>query len=235
MDTLGSLEAIVDMIKEKNIPIQKADIGEVNKKDVIDATIVAEKTPEYAAILCFNVNVHSDAQEEIEVNDIKVFSNNVIYNLIDDFERWMLDTIESIKTDSLKDLQMPAKIELLPDHTFRSSKPAIVGVEVLGGKIHTQQMLIRQDNKRVGRIRQIQENQESVQEATKGKQVAISIRGPTVGRQIKEGDVLYVDIPERHAVLLMKKYRDMITNDDAKILEELAVIKRENVSKYWGW
>ncbi|NPD87318.1 MAG: translation initiation factor IF-2 [Asgard group archaeon] len=235
VDTLGSLEAIVDMIKEKNIPIQKADVGEVNKKDVIDAAIVADKTPEYAAILCFNVNVHSDAQEEIEVNDIKVFSNNVIYNLIDDFERWMIDTREAIKTDSLKDLQMPAKIELLPDHTFRSSKPAIVGVEVLGGKIHPQQMLIRQDNKRVGRIRQIQERQESVQEATKGKQVAISIRGPTVGRQIKEGDVLYVDIPERHAVLLMKKYRDMITNDDAKILEELAVIKRENVSKYWGW
>ncbi|MCG3219791.1 MAG: translation initiation factor IF-2 [Candidatus Heimdallarchaeota archaeon] len=235
VDTLGSLEAIVDMLKEKNIPIQKADIGEVNKKDVIDATIVAEKTPEYAAILCFNVNVHPDTQEEIEVNDIKVFSNNVIYNLIDDFERWMIDTKEAIKTDSLKDLQMPAKIELLPDHTFRSSKPAIVGVEVLGGKIHPQQMLIRQDNKRVGRIRQIQEKQESVQEATKGKQVAISIRGPTVGRQIKEGDILYVDIPEKHAVLLMKRYRDMITNDDAKILEELAVIKKENVSKYWGW
>ena len=235
VDTLGSLEAIVDMIKEKNIPIQKADVGEVNKKDVIDAAIVAEKTPEYAAILCFNVNVHPGAQEEIEVNDIKIFSNNVIYNLIDDFERWMIDTREAIKTDSLKDLQMPAKIELLPDHTFRSSKPAIVGVEVLGGKIHPQQMLIRQDNKRVGRIRQIQERQESVQEATKGKQVAISIRGPTVGRQIKEGDILYVDIPEKHAVLLMKRYRDMITNDDAKILEELAVIKKENVSKYWGW
>ena len=235
VDTLGSLEAIVDMIKEKNIPIQKADVGEVNKKDVIDAAIVAEKTPEYAAILCFNVNIHSDAQEEIEVNDIKVFHNNVIYNLIDDFERWMIDTKEAIKVDSLKDLRMPAKIELLPDHTFRSSKPAIVGVEVIGGKIRPQQMLIREDNKRVGRIHQIQDRQESVQEATKGKQVAISIRGPTVGRQIKEGDVLYVDIPERHAVLLMKKYKDMISNDDVKILEELAAIKRENVSKYWGW
>ena len=235
VDTLGSLEAIVDMIKEKNIPIQKADVGEVNKKDVIDAAIVAEKTPEYAAILCFNVDVHTDAQEEIEVNDIKVFRNNVIYNLIDEFERWMIDTKEAIKVDSLKDLRMPAKIQLLPNHTFRSSKPAIIGVEVLGGKIQPQQMLIREDNKRVGRIHQIQDRQESVQEATKGKQVAISIRGPTVGRQIKEGDFLYVDIPERHAVLLMKKYRDMITNDDAKILEELAAIKRANVSKYWGW
>ena len=235
VDTLGSLEAIVDMLKEKNIPIQKADVGDVNKKDVIDAAIVAERKPEYASILCFNVNVLPDAQEEVVINDIKVFSNNVIYNLIDDYERWMLDVIESIKSQSLKDLTMPGKITLLPNMTFRSSKPAVMGIEVLGGIIHPGSMLIREDNKRVGRIHQIQDNQESVREAIKGKQVAISIRGPTVGRQIKEGDILYVDIPEKHAVLFMKKYRDMISNDDANILEELAKIKKEHVNKFWGW
>ena len=235
VDTLGSLEALVDMIKEKNIPIQKADIGDVNKKDVIDAAIVGEKTPEYSAILCFNVNVLAGAQEEVEVNDIKIFSSDVIYNLIDDYERWMLDVKESIKSDSLKDLMMPGKITILPDHTFRASKPAIVGIEVLGGRIAPRLMLIREDNKRVGRIHQLQDQQESVQEVGKGKQVAMSIRGPTVGRQIKEGDVLYIDVPEKHAVLLMMRYRDMITADDVKILEELAKIKRENVNKFWGW
>ncbi len=234
VDTLGSLEAIVDMIKEKNIPIQKADIGDVNKKDVIDAAIVGEKTPEYSAILCFNVNVLDGAQEEVEVNDIKIFSSNVIYNLIDDYERWMIDVKESIKTDSLKDLMMPGKILLLPNHTFRASKPAIVGIEVLGGRIAPKLMLIREDNKRVGRIRQLQDQQESVREVRKGKQVAMSIRGPTVGRQIREGDILYVDVPEKHAVLLMKRYRDMITADDIEILEELTKIKREHVSKFWG-
>ncbi|MCK4972447.1 MAG: translation initiation factor IF-2, partial [Candidatus Heimdallarchaeota archaeon] len=235
VDTLGSLEALVDMIKEKNIPIQKADIGDVNKKDVIDAAIVGEKTPEYSAILCFNVNVLAGAQEEVEVNDIKIFSSDVIYNLIDDYERWMLDVKESIKSDSLKDLMMPGKITILPNHTFRASKPAIVGIEVLGGRIAPRLMLIREDNKRVGRIHQLQDQQESVQEVGKGKQVAMSIRGPTVGRQIKEGDVLYIDVPEKHAVLLMMRYRDMITADDVKILEELAKIKRENVNKFWGW
>jgi len=147
----------------------------------------------------------------------------------------MLDVIESIKSQSLKDLTMPGKITLLPNMTFRSSKPAVIGIEVLGGIIHPGSMLIREDNKRVGRIHQIQDNQESVREAIKGKQVAISIRGPTVGRQIKEGDILYVDIPEKQAVLFMKKYRDMISNDDANILEELANIKKEHVNKFWGW
>ncbi|MCG3259639.1 MAG: translation initiation factor IF-2, partial [Candidatus Heimdallarchaeota archaeon] len=204
VDTLGSLEALVDMIKEKNIPIQKADIGDVTKIDVIDAAIVANKTPEFAAILCFNVDVLPGAQEEVEVNGIQVFNERVIYNLIDNFERWMIDTKDAIKSESLKDLTMPGKITILPNHTFRANKPAIVGVEVVGGRIKTTQMLIREDGQRVGRIRQIQDNQETIGEATKGKQVAISIRGPTVGRQIKEEDSLYVDVPEKHAVLLMK-------------------------------
>ncbi len=235
VDTLGSLEALVDMLKEKNIPIQKADVGDVTKIDVIDAAIVANKTPEYAAILCFNVNVLVDAQEEVEINGIQVFQERVIYQLIDKFERWMIDTRDSIKVESLKDLTMPGKITILPNHTFRANKPAIVGIEVLGGRIQTTQMLIREDGQRVGRIRQIQDNQETIREATKGKQVAISIRGPTVGRQIKEEDSLYVDVPEKHAVLLMKKYSDMISPDDIKVLEEFAEIKRKNVSKFWGW
>jgi len=234
VDTLGSLEAIVDMLRERNIPIQKADVGDVTKIDVIDAAIVANKAPEYGAIMCFNVSILVDAKEEIEVSDIKVFEDRVIYHLIDDFERWMIDQKEAIKVDSLKDLKMPGKITLLPNHTFRANKPAIVGVEVLGGKISPGDMLIREDNRRVGRIHQIQDNQESVQVAGKGKQVAISIRGPTVGRQIKEGDVLYVDLPERHVVLLMRKYRDMITNDDAAIVEEITKIKKEHVHKFWG-
>ena len=235
VDTLGSLEALVDMIKEKNIPIQKADIGDVTKIDVIDAAIVANKTPEFAAILCFNVDVLPDAQEEVEVNGIQVFNERVIYNLIDNFERWMIDTKDAIKSESLKDLTMPGKITILPNHTFRANKPAIVGVEVVGGRIQTTQMLIREDGQRVGRIRQIQDNQETIREASKGKQVAISIRGPTVGRQIKEEDSLFVDVPEKHAVLLMKRFNEMISPDDIKVLEEFAEIKRKNVSKFWGW
>lgn len=235
VDTLGSLEAIVDMLREKNIPIQKADVGDVHKNDVIDASIVAQRAPEYGAILCFNVDILPDAQEEIEINGIPVFKDNVIYNLIDAYERWMLDQKELIKSESMKDLTLPGKIKILPNHTFRSSKPAIVGVEVLGGRIKPNQLLIRADNKRVGRIQQIQDRKESIMEARIGKQVAISIKGPTVGRQIHEGDILYVDVPEKHAVILMKKYRNMLSPDEIETLEELAKIKKEYVNKFWGW
>ncbi|MBA7590585.1 hypothetical protein ES708_32712 [subsurface metagenome] len=42
-------------------------------------------------------------------------------------------------------------------------------------------------------------------------------------------------MPEKHAVLLMVRYKDMISSDDIQVLEELAKIKRETTSKYWGW
>ncbi|MHA1400590.1 MAG: translation initiation factor IF-2 [Candidatus Heimdallarchaeaceae archaeon] len=235
VDTLGSLEAIVDMLKERNIPIQKADVGEVNKKDIIDAAIVAEKAPEYGAVLCFNTELLPDAAEEAAINDIKIFSDKVIYNLIDEYERWKEDVKAAIKAESLKDVIMPAKIQILPNYVFRRSNPAIVGIEVLAGKIFTGAMLIREDNRRVGRIHGLQDRGENIKEAKKGQQVAMSIRGPTVGRQINEGDVLYIDLPERHVRLLKKKFQDSITPDQSKCLEELIKIKRENVDKWWAW
>jgi len=38
-DTLGSLEALLKLLKEKNIPVKKASIGNISKKDISDAKI----------------------------------------------------------------------------------------------------------------------------------------------------------------------------------------------------
>ncbi len=234
VDTLGTLEAIVDMLRAKNIPIQKADVGEVTKKDVIDATVVAEKAPELGAILAFNVDILPDAKEEIIVNGIKVFEGNVIYNLIEEYERWKLDMEAAAKVESMKDITMPGKLELLPHHTFRKSKPAVVGIEVLAGSIKPGVRLVTENNRRVGYIRQIQDQNETLDEAKKGRQIAISIQGPTVGRQIHEGDVLYVDIPSNHAKLLSKEHKNSLSMDQLEVLDELIKIKREHVWPYWG-
>ncbi len=235
VDTLGSLEAIVDMLRERNIPIQKADVGDVNKKDIIDAAIVAEKAPEYGAVLCFNTSLLPDAEEEAIISDVKIFSDKVIYNLIDEYERWKEDVKDKIKAESLKDVIMPAKLQILPNYVFRRSNPAIIGVEVLAGKIFTGAMLIREDGRRVGRIHGLQDKGQNIKEAKKGEQVAMSIRGPTVGRQIHEGDILYVDIPERHVRLLNKKFSDSLSPDQAECLKELIAIKRKSVDKWWAW
>lgn len=237
-DTLGALEALVKEFRDRNIPIKIADIGEVSKTNVTDAIIVKENNPSLAAIVTFNVGLLPDAQEELEVNNIAYFHSDIIYTLLDEYERWKLELERKLKAESLKDLTFPAKIKILPGMIFHQSKPAIVGVEILAGRLVPRVPIIRgTDGKKCGSIQQIQESNQSVREVKKGKQVAISIRGPTVGRQISEDMVLYVDLPERVVRRIKEKFYEDLTDDEKEALDDLIQLKRSlsEDNKYWGY
>mgnify|MGYP003323595462 CR=1 FL=1 len=86
------------------------------------------------------------------------------------------------------------------------------------------------DGRRIGRIKSIRSGQESMKEARQGAEVAISVEGVTVGRQIEEGDVLLVDIPESHARRLRKME---MTSIEKEVYEELLAIHRKD-DHFWG-
>ncbi len=234
-DTLGSLEALIGMLKSNGIPIRIADVGDITKRDVMEALITAEKFPQYGVILGFNVGFQGEAEEEAHLQGLPIFTGNIIYHVIDEYLAWKAETEERERSQVLADLQRPGKIKILPNYVFRISKPAVVGVEVLAGMIKPRNILIREDNRRVGVIQQIQENRQNIEKATTGKQVAVSIRGPTVGRQIKEEMILYVDIRKRDARLLMTKYKDQIDPSELELLEEMVRIKQRAGFKYWPY
>src|SRR5438105_14995022 len=89
----------------------------------------------------------------------------------------------------------PGKIKLLKGFVFRRSDPAIVGVEVIDGIIKPKYPLINSSGKRIGQVVRIQDQGKDVGEAGAGKEVAGSRQKPMDGRQINEGDVLYVHVP----------------------------------------
>jgi translation initiation factor 5B len=72
-----------------------------------------------------------------------------------------------------------------------------------------------------------------IQKAHAGESVAVSIKGPTVGRQINEGDILFVDVPESDVKILNTKLSSELTSDEKEALEELIKIKRK-INKFWG-
>ena len=127
----------------------------------------------------------------------------------------------------------PGRFRILPDHTFRQSKPAVVGVEVEGGIIKTRLNVMKEDGTRVGIIKGIQEHSENVGEARFGSQVAVSIIGPVVGRQIKEEELLYIDIPEKHAKIVEQELYDTLSTDERETLEDFLEIKRKG-HPFWG-
>jgi translation initiation factor 5B len=226
-DTMGSLEALALELKDKGIEeIKRADVGNISKRDVIEATTV--KNSYFRVILGFNVCILPDAKEAALKAGIPVFINDVIYRLIEDYENWVKGEKEKEKRELMERVSTPAKIKLLPGCIFRQSKPAVVGIEVLSGKIKTGVELIKADGTNIGAINEIQDKGESIKSAEQGMQVAIALKKPTVGRQINENDVLYVNISEDAAKEL--KLGGVLSPEEEEVLEELAEIKRKRAS-----
>ncbi len=228
-DAIGSLEAIVKESQEKGIFIRKAEIGNVSKRDVIEAASLAD--PLERVIFCFNVKILPEAKEELAQSDVTILDSDVIYTIIENYELWLEKKKAEIEKARRQDYVHPGMIKFLPEYVFRLSHPAIFGVRILAGRIKVDMKLMKDDGKVIGSIKGIQSDNKAVQEALQGQEVAISIEGITIGRQIKGGDILYTDIPEVDA----KKLRDLevLTSDEKDVLQKIIEIKRKE-NKFWG-
>lgn len=230
-DTIGSLEALVNELKKENIPIRRADIGDISKRDV--AEVKTMKDPLFSVILGFDVDVLPDAREELMGSNIRLFINDVIYRLIEDYRKWVTEQKQLIEKKRYETIIKPGRFTILPHCTFRQSKPAIVGVRVLGGAIKTNLEVMKEDGSIVGTIKGIQEHNENISEASSGKEVAVAIDGPIVGRQIKEGDTLYIDVPEKHAKIAEQELFEAMKIEDKETLMAFMDIKRRG-NPFWG-
>jgi len=225
-DTLGTLEALVNYLKRENIPIRFADVGPVVRRDVIEASLSKNINRFYAVILAFNVKVNQEAEEEAKAYNIKIFRGNIIYRLVEDFLEWYRTETEKEKKITLEKLVLPASIQILPGYVFRRSNPAIVGIKVLVGKLRRGTPLMTQEGLNIGEIMQIQKHGASIDIAETGDEVAVSIRGKvTVGRQIKEGDILFSDIPLDNIDILMDKFVEDLSEEEIKLLRKIRKIK----------
>ena len=232
-DTLGTLEALVETLKSRGVPVRVADVGNVSKRDVIEAAVTAKRDRYLGVILAFNVKVLKDAEELAATEGVPIFTHNVIYRLLEEYEEWVRREREREKMRQLAALVRPGKIRILPGYVFRRSDPIIVGIEVLGGIIRPGYPLMRKDGKRIGEIMQIRDRDKVLQEARAGQEVAISIRGKAmVGRHIDEGDILYTDIPSDHASKLLTKFAGDISDDEKMVLKEIIEIKRKQNPLY---
>jgi translation initiation factor 5B len=226
-DTLGSLEAIVESLRAKEIQIRIADIGDVSRRDVMEALSVKHEDPFLGVILAFNVKILPDAESEARVQKVPIFWNDIIYNLMDEYIRWADDEREAKARKEFDILVKPGKFEIMEGYIFRRAKPSIFGANVLSGHIATSVNVINQTGERIGRISQIQESGKAIGRAEEGKEVAVAMPQPIVGRHIKERDLLYVDIPEKHAKLLRTKFAGRLTESALKALYELIELKRK--------
>lgn len=213
-DTLGSLEALIKVLKEKGISIRKAVVGNVTKNDIMEI-----RSFEEPMVFAFNVAVPQEVKKVAEDNSVALFSSDVIYRLLEMHEKWIKDRKNREVENMLKKAVHPGRVRVLPGCVFRQCKPAVFGVEVLKGTIKPGYKL-KKGEKVVGEIRELQSQGQNVDEARMGDKVAISMDKVTLGKHVKEGDELE-NLVGPKSLESLQIVKGKLTPDEQELLDEL--------------
>ncbi len=227
-DSLGSLEALMRELEKEEIQVQKAEVGQVTKNDVVE---IDSEDPEYRAILAFNTSINQQGTQASRDKNVEVFQSPVIYEIIEDYHDWRQEMEQQQREMALEAIQRPARIRVLEGHVFRQSNPAVCGVKVVEGVLKPGGYLLNTEGEKVGRVKSVQEENESLDKAERGSEVAVSVSSATVGRDFEEGETLYTDITSDDYRRL-QELDDIIGQGEKNVLDEIVNIK-DSVNPHW--
>jgi len=231
-DTIGSLEAITDMLKRQNVPVTIADIGPVTRRDVMEALAIKEHDRHLGVLIAFNVRILQDAQEEADTNHIRIFHDQVIYSLIDNYLNWVQEDTANEENAIFQELTPICKFTFLKGYIFRKSNPAVFGVRVDVGLLKQKISIMNSDGRKVGIVHQIQDSGKSINVAKKGQEVAVSIQNVTIGRQISEEEIFFSLPPSHEAKLLLKTFSHKLNPEEFDVLKKIIEIQRNKNPAY---
>ncbi|KAK0379229.1 hypothetical protein CLIM01_03424 [Colletotrichum limetticola] len=231
--TLGSLEALLDFLKDCKIPVANVGIGPVYKRDVMQAGIMLEKAADYAVMLCFDVKVDKEAQQYADDVGVKIFTADIIYHLFDAFTKHMAELLEKKKEESKMLAVFPCVLNTVA--VFNKTGPIVVGVDVVDGqlKINTPIAAVKtnavtgvKEIVNLGRVTSIERDHKQIPVCKKGQpSVAVKIEmgghQPTYGRHLEESDVLYSLISRASINTLKEFYRKDVSNDEWQLIIKL--------------
>jgi translation initiation factor 5B len=219
-DSLGSLEALMTLLKQERIQIVRAGIGPISKSDIVAAKANLEINQLDAVILGFNVEVESD----IELGKVKIMHHPVVYKLIEDLKLWRAEKEKEIERERMLGMATICKLEILPQYVFRNSNPAIFGIRVLAGKVKVGIPLMNERGEEVARVKSLQAEKSSVEEGTAGQEFAMALPGITFDRQLKDVKYLYSYLGDSH-IKQLKKNKDLLSSDELKVIQEVLTIR----------
>lgn len=231
-DTIGSLEAVVSMLSERKIAVARADIGPVTRRDVIGARAVKENDRHLGVVLAFNVRVLPDAAAEAEESSVRVFSDRVIYSLVDSYSEWARQDALHEEDSVFSEITPVAKFTFLKGFVFRNNDPAVFGVRIDAGRLVQKAQFINDEGRRIGRVHQLQEDKKTVPAARRGAEVACSVHGVTVGRQVSEEDVFYTLPTSAEAKSLLGRFAGRLDDGETAALARVVELQRDRDPAY---
>jgi translation initiation factor 5B len=227
--SLGSLEALLEFLNTSKIPYSNTRIGDVEKSDVVKASVMLETDPQFACILAFDVKVDRKAQEHADAKGVTIFKKDVIYHLFDDFTKHREDRKQKGREEFKNIAVFPCKLHILPQHIYRQRHPIIVGVLVEAGvvKIGTPLCVPSKDFLQIGVVATIEKKEKPVEMAQKGEEVCLKIdyvsddTPKMIGRHFNEKDVITSIISRQSIDACKEHFRDDLTMEDWRLMKEL--------------
>ena len=231
-DTIGSLEAIAEMLRRSQVPVAKADIGPVNRRDIMETKAIKEKDRHLGVVLAFNVKMLPDAKEESDISHIQVFEDKVIYSLIDRYNAWVDEDTANEEDAIFAEFTPISKFTFLKGMVFRNNNPAVFGIRVDVGTLKHKIPFMNMAGRKVGNIHQLQLDKKTVTSAKTGDEVACSVKDITIGRQIFEEESFYTFPPSHEAKQLLNKFMHKLSTEEQEILNDIVRIQREKEPAY---
>jgi translation initiation factor 5B len=215
-DSIGSIEALYRLVDSRGLKVSRTKIGEITKDEILAA--LSSKI-----IVAFNVEPSKQSIQLAIEKGVYIIYDSSIYKLMEKLDAAIAKKEEEDVRVLLSQLVLPGKVEVLPGFIFRKSKPAIIGIKVVGGIIKKGYPLMNTSGNKVGEIKDIQENKKSLEVATTGQEVAISIEGAEYGKDFKEGDILYTR-PSAQQIIKLLELSSKLSDEQRAILEEIRKI-----------
>lgn len=234
--SLGSLEALIALVKAQNINIASIGIGKnVTRKDIFKMKAIRERDASVGIMLCFDTKIEKEMLELAELHNIKIFEAQIIYNLIDRFKEYTQEIIEKNKKKTQNELIYPCKAQIIPQFIFTKRSPLVLGIEILEGKLRINMPLYHINNENivhVGKVTSIISEKKTVDIANKGDKVSVKIETSDtprlIGRDINENGIFYSTLSRKAIDILKEYYKDEITEDGwrlvIKIKQHLGII-----------
>lgn len=235
--TLGSLEALLDFLKDMKIPVMSIGLGPVYKRDVMKATTMLEKAPELAVMLCFDVKIDKEAEQYAEEQNIKIFNADIIYHLFDAFTAYQTKLLEQRRKEFMEYAVLPCVLKTI--QIINKRNPMIIGVDVVEGavRVGTPICAVRRDPTTntpnvlvLGKVVSLEVNHKASDIVKKGQTaagVAMRLENPSSaqpvwGRHVDESDNLYSLISRRSIDTLKDPaFRDTVSRDDWLLIKKL--------------
>jgi translation initiation factor 5B len=222
--TLGALYALIKLLKHEKIPMASYSVGNLQKKDVLICAKMIERNDRFAVMLVFDDIASKELLELMGQHKIKLITSNIIYKLIELFQKYEQDYI-NLKFDK-NEVIWPCQLEIKPDCIFNKKSPIILGVVIKEGTLYVGIDLVTDSKIRIGKVVGIHKNKKAVNKALKGETVTIRIDSDkTYERNFDFKNKLYSILTRRSIDTLKENHKqELISNK--KLLGLIVEIKK---------